>query len=70
MKIQKRFKTTDDLWAEDQLKNVIAGCILNIKLTQDGICEKYLCEMNNEDVKRYLMLIEEIREVMIQRLNQ
>lgn len=47
-----------DEWAHEKVKDVIFGCVLNIKLHRTGMCSKLLCEMTHEDLREYALLID------------
>jgi hypothetical protein len=48
----------DMAWAKEKMKDVLFGCVLNVKLYQTGYCPKLLHEMNAEEFKAYTMLID------------
>lgn len=45
-------------WARELLKDVLCGCVLNIKLKRAGLCPKFFCEMADEDFRQYGEILE------------
>lgn len=54
---RSRYNMSDTAWSIDAVENLLAGCILNIRLKRCGICNKYLFEMSNQEVEDYLTLL-------------
>ena len=52
---------TDDLpidqWADEKIKDVVFGVLLNIKLRNAGICRKLICEMDDQQFDEYVELV-------------
>lgn len=57
-----------DLWAHNSIRDIVAGCVLNIRLHEAGICNKFICDMSDTEIERYLILLEELRRIMIKKL--
>jgi hypothetical protein len=53
-----------EIWARNSIRDLISGCVLNIQLKNAGICEKYICDMTNEEIERYYDLIVKLKRVM------
>lgn len=52
----------DDLWANNKIKDLLFGCILNIKFKNSGLCKKYLCDMTHKEYTEYLNLMSALHE--------
>jgi hypothetical protein len=50
----------DLMWADEKLKDLIAGCELNFKLTNANICPKFIADMDQEDLFNYWKILEHI----------
>jgi hypothetical protein len=50
----------DFAWAKSQFDNLLFGTILNMKFYQAGICPKLIVDMNDDDMKHYLKILETI----------
>lgn len=64
-----RIPSQIDLWADYNVRSLISGCILNIRLKEAGICDKYFCEMSEREIDRYLLLIQELSKIMMKKFN-
>jgi hypothetical protein len=49
-----------DDWADEKIKDLIFGCVFNVKLRQSGLCKKLLCEMNDAEYRDYSLLVESL----------
>lgn len=48
-------------WADELLKDIFCGCVLNLKLKRAGLCPKYLCDMTqNSDYREYGAVLEHL----------
>ena len=47
----------DLAWAKEKVKDVMFGCVLNLRLKQSGICKKFICEMTAPELQEYVGLI-------------
>lgn len=65
---ERTTKTPIDLWANNSIRDVIAGCVLNIRLYEAGICDRLICDMSDTDLERYMILLEELKRIMIKKL--
>jgi hypothetical protein len=60
-KPSQQFSTPNEAeltWARELLKDVLCGCILNMKLKRAGLCPKFFCEMADEDFRQYGEILE------------
>lgn len=55
---------TDQEWAKEALRDVLFGCVLNIRLKSAGICTKYIKDMSNEELISYGKMLEEFHTEM------
>lgn len=58
----QQISVSDLAWAKSALDDVLFGCILNIQLTQAGICSKYIFEMTDSEMAEYVKILDEIYE--------
>lgn len=60
-KTSQQFSTPNEAeltWVRELLKDVLCGCILNMKLKRAGLCPKFFCEMADEDFRQYGEILE------------
>lgn len=49
-------------WADEKVKDVLFGLVLNVKLRNAGICRKLICEMDDQQFDEYVSLVTAIFE--------
>ena len=48
-------------WAREMLKDVLCGCVLNMKLKKAGLCPKFFAEMqHDEDFRQYVEILDHL----------